>query len=91
MTLSIDNVGATTKLGYFTDVNGIVGVSTKAMCTAGSDNGIGGAVAGRGGFFNVPPGPETITAKLVTGETVATFHVFVRAGAISLVELPPTM
>jgi hypothetical protein len=68
--------------GYITDQNGSVVASRTATCTADK--------FGAGGFFNVPPGPVTITGTLTTQQTMATLTVFVRAGAVSLVVLPPT-
>ncbi len=54
--------------------------------TAAKTDASGGAAV-----LNLPPGPVTITTKLVvTQETLGAFAAFVRAGEISSVVLPPT-
>ncbi len=73
---SIDVQDPAIVLGYVTNVDGKVGLSTRATSTS--------ALIGLGGFVNVPPGPVTITAKVAaTGQTIGSYKMFARAGALS--------
>lgn len=85
VTINPEAMDSATVGGYLTSVNGLAGVSTQATCTS-----VGLGVSGKAGFFNVKPGPVTITATISGGVVVATFSVFVRANAATFVELPPT-
>jgi hypothetical protein len=69
--------------GYIVYENGTGTVSTKATSTS--------ALVGLGGFFNVPPGPVTVTFKVeATGQVVSVVTLFVRAGAYSALVMKPT-
>ena len=73
---SIDVQDPAIVLGYVANVDGKVGLSTKATSTS--------ALLGLAGFVNVPPGPVTVTAKVAaTGQTIGTYEMFSRAGALS--------
>jgi hypothetical protein len=82
VSFTIDNPDPQIVRGYLSAAGAKVSLSTKATSTS--------PLVGLGGFVNVPPGPVTITAKVAaTGQTIGTYKLFSRAGAISaIVALP---
>jgi hypothetical protein len=78
----IDNRDPRITRVYVTINGNAVAASTTAAATT--------PLNGNGGFLNVPPGPVTVTAKVVaTGQQIGTYKLFVRAGAMSLLTAQP--
>jgi hypothetical protein len=83
ITAELDVKDAKIVRGFIVYENGIGTVSTTATATS--------ALVGLGGFFNVPPGPVTLTLKVeATGQVVSVSKVFARAGAYTAVVAAPT-